>query len=175
MSAELKELISETQAKFKADPDEAKAVFRSESALQQGMQSRVTLGDHEIIVDEPESLGGANTGPNPVELILAALGSCQEITYRAYATALDIPLESVSVTLEGDIDLRGFFGVDDSVRPGYQGIKGTVLINSSADEATLQMLRTAVNAHCPVLDILTKPVPVELDLSIEHSTAAAAE
>ncbi len=175
MSAELKELIFETQAKFKADPDEAKAVFRSESALQQGMQSRVTLGDHEIVVDEPESLGGANTGPNPVELILAALGSCQEITYRAYATALDIPLESVSVTLEGNIDLRGFFGVDDSVRPGYQGIKGTVRINSSADEATLQMLRTAVNAHCPVLDILAKPVPVELDLSIEQTAAAAAE
>ena len=173
MSTELRDLISATQAKFRAEPKEAQATFRSESALQQGLQSRVAMRDHEMIVDEPEALGGTDTGPNPVELVLAALGTCQEITYRAYATALGIPLDTVSVTLDGDIDLRGFLGVDESVRPGYQGIKGTVRITSSADEATLQKLRDAVNAHCPVLDILTKPVPVNLELDIEAVTAAA--
>jgi putative redox protein len=53
-------------------------------------------------------LGGADTAPNPVEYILAALGSCQEITYRLYADALGIPLNGVSVELTGAIDLRGF-------------------------------------------------------------------
>lgn len=173
MSAELRDLISATQAKFKAEPKEAQATFRSESALQEGLQSRVAMRDHEMIVDEPEALGGTDTGPNPVELVLAALGTCQEITYRAYATALGIPLDSVSVTLDGDIDLRGFFGVDDTVRAGYQGIKGTVRISSPADEAKLRMLQDAVNAHCPVLDILTKPVPVDLELDIETVTEAA--
>jgi OsmC-like protein len=52
-------------------------------------------------------LGGTDAGPNPVELVLAALATCQEITYRAYATALGIPLESVSVRLEGLLDLIG--------------------------------------------------------------------
>ena len=102
-------------------------------------------------------------------------GSCQEITYRAYATALGIPLEKVSVTLDGDIDLRGFFGVDDSVRPGYGEIKGTVKLTSTADEADLQKLRDAVNAHCPVLDMLTRPVPVSLELDLGEHRAAAAE
>ena len=81
-------------------------------------RSEVALRDHRLVVDEPESLGGTDSGPNPVELILAALGTCQEITYRAYAAALAIPLEHVSVTLEGDIDLRGFFAVDESVQAG---------------------------------------------------------
>ena len=80
----------------------------------------------------------------------------------------------MSVTLDGDIDLRGFFAVDDSVRPGYNAIRGTVKLVSSAPEADLQKLREAVNAHCPVLDILTKPVPVELSLDIQPSKAAAA-
>ena len=131
------------------------------------------MRDHRLVVDEPESLGGTDTGPNPVELILAALGTCQEITYRAYAAALGIPLEHVAVTLEGNIDLRGFFAVDESIRPGYQKLRGTVRVVSSADEETLAKLQQAVNAHCPVLDIVSNPVPVELTL--EKSESASAE
>ena len=137
MSEELRNLIVETQDAFRADPAEAQATFESVSSLGEGFRSEVALRDHRLVVDEPESLGGTDTGPNPVELILAALGTCQEITYRAYAAALGIPLEHVAVTLEGDIDLRGFFAVDESVRPGYQKLRGTVRVVSSADEETL--------------------------------------
>ncbi len=175
MSAELRELIIEIQGKYKADPKEAQVTFRSESALQSGLQSHVSMRDHKMTVDEPVNLGGKDTGPNPVELILGALGSCQEITYRAYATALGIPLDDVSVTLDGDIDLRGFFGVDDTVRPGFGAIKGTVHLTSSAPEADLEMLRGAVNAHCPVLDMLVNPVPVDLQLDLRQPVTAAAE
>ena len=174
MSNELKELIGKTQAKFKADAGAAKATFASQSALQEGFRSEVSIRQHQVTVDEPESLGGADSGPNPVELILASLGSCQEITYRAYATALGIHLENVSVKVEGDIDLRGFFAVDETVRAGYQGIRATVHLESSAGEEQLQQLRDVVNAHCPVLDIVTNPVPVELDLKITQIPVAAA-
>ena len=118
-------------------------------------------------MDEPESLGGSDSGPNPVELILASPDTCREVTYRAYATVMGIPLDNVSVKIEGDIDLRGFFAVDDTVRAGYQKIRGTVQVESSASKEQLQQLRDAVNAHCPVLDIITKPVPVELELELE--------
>ena len=172
MSDELRTLIAETQETFRTDPAEAQATFESVSSLGEGFRSDVTLRDHRLVVDEPESLGGTDTGPNPVELILAALGTCQEITYRAYAAALGIPLEHVAVTLEGDIDLRGFFAVDESVRPGYQKLRGTVRVVSSADEETLAKLQQAVNAHCPVLDIVSNPVPVELTLEKAGSADA---
>lgn len=172
MSAKLKQLISDTQSAFRTDPGAAKATFNSSSRLTEGFRSEVSIRQHRLAADEPPALGGADSGPNPVELILAALGTCQEITYRAYATALGIPLDSVSVDLSGDIDLRGFFAVDDSVRSGYQNIRGTVNIESSASEADLQKLRAAVDAHCPVLDILTNKVPVSLNLSINARKAA---
>lgn len=171
--SDLKTIIADTQSAFAANPRSAVATFESRSALQEGLRTEAKLRHHTLTVDEPEALGGTDAGPNPVELILAALGTCQEITYRAYATALGIPLDNVSVTLEGTIDLRGFFGVDDNVRAGYQSIRGTVRLESSADEDTLRNLRDAVNAHCPVLDILSQPVPVELDLDIQKSSAAA--
>lgn len=175
MSEALRQLIGETQRRFQAEPASAVMAFGSESCLQEGLRSEAVMRDHKVVVDEPEALGGSDAGPNPVELILAALGTCQEITYRAYATALGIPLDKVAVKLTGTIDLKGFLAVDDKVRPGYQRISGTVELHSSASEEQLETLRAAVNAHCPVLDIISNPVPVELDLRIERSPAVAAE
>jgi uncharacterized OsmC-like protein len=133
--------------------------------LTNGFRSDVAVRQHRLIVDEPKALGGSDAGPNPVELILAALGSCQEITYRAFASALGIELRKVSVEVEGDIDFRGFFALDDTVRPGFQEIRAVVRIEADAPETELARLRDVVNAHCPVLDILRDPVPVDIRFS----------
>jgi uncharacterized OsmC-like protein len=172
--SDLRTVIAETQAALRADPAKALATFASSSRLSEGLHSQARLRGHTLSVDEPPALGGTDKGPNPVELVLAALGTCQEITYRAYATALGIPLDSVRVELEGDLDLRGFFAVDDTVRPGYRGIRGTVYLTSSASPEVLDQLRHAVNAHCPVLDIVSNPVPVQLDIAIERTAAKVA-
>ncbi|MAG96094.1 MAG: OsmC family protein [Alphaproteobacteria bacterium] len=172
MSDALRKIIEETQANFRAEPANALATFESKSELQEGFHSEVGLRDHRLTVDEPAELGGTDKGPNPVELVLAALGTCQEITYRAYAAAMGIPLEGVSVTVEGDIDLRGFFAVADDVRPGYGAMRATVELTSSAGEEQLNQLRDMVNSHCPVLDIVSKPVPVSLELRINEPVAA---
>ena len=170
MSAHLKQLISDTQSAFGANPDTAKVTFQSTSRLTEGFRSEVSIRQHKLAADEPPALGGTDSAPTPVELILAALGTCQEITYRAYATAMGIPLDAVSVELTGDLDLRGFFAVDESVRSGYPRIRGTVHLESSASEVELEKLRAAVDAHCPVLDILTNKVPVSLSLSINSTS-----
>jgi putative redox protein len=166
MSQQLKTVIAETQERFRLEPESAIVHFESSSCLQEGLQSQARMRQHTLVVDEPVALGGADTGPNPVEIVLAALGTCQEITYRAYATALGIPLERVSVKLDGEVDLRGFLGVPPDVRPGYRHITGTVTLVSSAPAEQLEKLRDAVNAHCPVLDIITNKVPVELALDL---------
>ena len=166
---DLKSLIVETQAALRDDPTKAMATFASRSGLKSGFESEVKVRNHRITVDEPEALGGTDKGPNPVELVLAALGTCQEIAYRTHAAALGVPLDSVRVELEGDLDLRGFFAVDESIRPGYRGIRGTVHLRSSADPASLERLRRHVDAHCPVLDIISNPVPVDLEIATEQA------
>src|SRR5580765_966982 len=160
----LKDIIVETQTDLLANPDHAIATFSVDSRQVEGLRSETTIRQFSLTVDEPPNLGGTDTGPNPVELVLAALATCQEITYRAYATALGIPLESVSVKLEGLLDLRGFFAVKDDVRAGFKEVRGTVQLKSSAPEAELAELKEIVDAHCPVLDILRAPVPVNLKL-----------
>ena len=139
----------------------------------ENLRSEAQLRQFSLTVDEPPSLGGSDAGPNPVELVLAALATCQEITYRAYATALGVPLESVSVKLEGVLDLRGFFAVDDRVRSGFTGVQGTVTLKSLATQEELAKLKAVVDAHCPVLDILRAPVPVKLELTLAPVPVAA--
>src|ERR1700677_4591257 len=150
----LKEIIVETQASLRADAANARAVFSVDSQQVENLRTEAKIRQFSLTVDEPPTLGGSDAGPNPVELVLAALATCQEITYRAYATALGVPLESVSVKLDGVLDLRGFFAVDERVRAGFTGVQGTVTLKSSATLEELAKLKEMVDAHCPVLDIL---------------------
>ena len=98
-------------------------------------------------VDEPPLIGGTDIGPTPVELVLTALGTCQEIVYATYARVLGIPLDGVDVTAEGRVDLRGFFGVAD-VPAGFQDVTFTVDISSPAPAEDIARLVETVNAHC---------------------------
>lgn len=161
----LKATIEQTQQAFADDPKAAWATVKTQSELTDRFRSEINIRHHELVIDEPPSLGGTDSGPNPIEMILAALGSCQEITYRAFATAMGIPLTKISARVEGDIDFRGFFGVDDSVRAGYQQIRIVMDIESDASDEQLAQLKQAVDAHCPVLDMLANQVPVEANLN----------
>ena len=163
MNNAIAQAISDASAGFRAEPKAARATFRSQSKLNDGFRSDVEIREHRLTVDEPTRIGGSNEGPTPVELVLAALGTCQEITYRAFSTALGIPLEDVAVTVEGDIDFRGFFAIDPAVRSGFEAIRVHVNLKSSASAADLARLRETVNRHCPVLDMLTRPVPVAFE------------
>lgn len=119
-----------------------------------------TSSGHSFVIDEPASLGGEDLGANPVEHLLAALGACQVITYQVWAGQLGIRVDSVDVRLAGTIDLRGFFGLDDGVRPGFDAIELEVRLGGPEDDATYADLVRQVDAHCPVLDSVTGPVPV---------------
>ena len=167
MSNNLKETISNLQKDFTANPKNAVVQYESNSILKEGLQSVVTLREHKLVVDEPKSFGGKDEGPSPVELILAALATCQEITYKAFATAAGINIESVSVKLKGELDLQGFLALNKNTRPGFQSISGTVDIKSSAE---IDKLIDTVNTHCPVLDILSKGVPIKLFQKVSSSS-----
>lgn len=150
-------------------PSAASATFRAESRQVDGLHSRVTIRDFTVDVDEPSSLAGTDRGPNPVELALAALATCQEITYRLYADALGIRVDGISISLEGDLDLRGFFSVDPSVRPGFTAIRGTINIQSPEGPEAIARLRETVDRACPVLDLLSNPTPVSLEVALRES------
>jgi putative redox protein len=157
-----KALFDVTQVKLREGTVANPIHVRVRSRNQGGFRSTVKIRDFELTIDQPKGFGGANTGPKPSEVLLAALAACQEITWRLYADALGIPLAGIEVELDGLQDLRGFLDVDPKTRAGFQQIVGTVLVDSPAADADIERLKRAVDLHCPVLDDLRAPTPVAL-------------
>lgn len=145
---------------FSANPAKAKATFSAGTELVEGLRAEVNARQHTIVIDEPSALGGTDTGANPVEAVLAGLASCQAITYRVWAANLGIALDRVTVEAEADIDLLGFFGIDRSVRAGFNDVRLQVALDGPESPERYRELAAAVDAHCPVLDIVANPVPV---------------
>ena len=164
MQFRFKKVWDETRQKLASEPQRRHARTSVESRLVDGFESRVSIRDFVVTVDQPLGFGGSNKGPKPSEYVLAALAACQEVTYRLYADALGIPLRSVSVKAEGIQDLHGFLGVDPEGRPGFQQVNVTVTLDSPAPAEDLERLKTTVDRHCPVLDDLRTPIAVSLTL-----------
>ena len=158
-----KQIFVTRQSQLARAPERAAAKFQVTGRSAKGLHSKVNVRGFSVHVDEAEGIGGNDEAPNPVEYALAALAACQATTYRLYADALGIPVRDVSVTLEGEVDLRGLFSAAPGVRPGFQGIKGTVVFDSSASDEELEQLKRIVDAHCPVLDLFTNRTPVIMD------------
>jgi putative redox protein len=161
----LSTLIADTRKAVDDDAANAQAVFSAQGTLVGITEVDIRTGTHTFKVDEPAALGGADAAANPVQYALASLGSCQAITYRFWAEQLGIPFDSLTVRLEGDLDIRGFFGFDDTVRPGFTAIRIDVRVSGPESAERYAELAAAVDAHCPVLDLFTNSVPVTRTIS----------
>lgn len=145
----------------KKNPTTKDVTFSIESKLERGFTTEIKVRDFEFISDEPKNLGGENKGPNPVEYVLGALAACQEIVIKAYASQLDIAIQNVRVEASGDLDLEGFFNLSETTRPGFNNVKyKTIITTEETDPQKLQLLKDFSNERCPVLDIISNPVPV---------------
>ncbi|GAA3802997.1 MULTISPECIES: OsmC family protein [Amycolatopsis] len=162
----LTDVIEGTRQAVSADPANAAVSFTVDHQLVGGTATQVDVKvrDHAFRVDEPAPLGGTDTAANPVEYALAALGSCQVITYQFWAAKLGVPLTSVKVTVEGDLDLHGFFGFNET-RPGFTDVRVTVDLDGPASREAYEDLKRQVDEHCPVLDLFRNPTPTKTALA----------
>jgi uncharacterized OsmC-like protein len=156
----LSTFVADTRKAVADDLANAQAVSAAHETSAGVIEVDVRAGSHTFTVDEPPALGGVDAAANPMRYALAALGSCQAITYRFWAEQLGIAFDSLTVRVEGDLDIRGFFGFDDTERPGFAGIQVEVTVTGPEAPGRYRELAAAVDEHCPVLDLFRNPVPV---------------
>lgn len=120
-----------------------------------------------IHTDEPFELCGNNQYPNPQETLLAALNSCMTVGYAALCSLEGIELEELRIETKGDIDLRGFFGLDDGISPGYDGLDYTVHIKGNGTPEQFRKIHEAVQKTSPNYFNLSRPVPLNAELVVE--------
>ena len=118
----------------------------------------------ELDADEPPLLLGEDIGPNPVEYALTALAACVTTALVYHAAAKGIKLNAVEARLEGDIDLRGFLGISDDVRRGYENIRIYYKIDADVPDDQLEELVQMGTKYSPVFDTISNPVNVTAQL-----------
>ncbi len=121
----------------------------------EGLKTTTSVREFEVACDEPVESGGTNLGMNPVELLLASLGSCMTIAAFYLAPAQGINVSAFSVELEGDVDPDGFMGLNPDVRNGFSEIRITPHISCDAPADRAREFVELVASRCPVHDTLS--------------------
>ncbi|MGY1691110.1 OsmC family protein [Geodermatophilus sp. SYSU D01105] len=162
----LSRVVDDVAATIAGDAGNAVVTFRATGHGLETVGTELRIGRHTVQQDEPTVFAGTDAAPNPVEYALAALLSCQLVTYRFWAAKLGVPIEDIRATVDGDLDLRGFLGLDEQVRPGYGEVRVRVAVRGPAAPERYQELAAAVNEHCPTLDIFRNSTPVRTELVV---------
>jgi uncharacterized OsmC-like protein len=175
-----------TIGQIKNKPDLGHFQFRTFNKWQDGTHNQATLrgfygAGQEIKhaksmafnVDEPPILGGKDEGGNPVEYLLVALSGCLTTTLVAHSAAKGIPLKKVESRVEGDIDLRGFLGISEEVKVGFEQIRVFFKIEADISEEQKEELIRMAQKYSPVHNTISQQTAVLAQLEKVAAPASA--
>ena len=162
----------------KRDPAKGKTNWHVTTTWQGQARSRAEIGCYEIggekvprrfsiDIDEPRELGGSNSFANPQEHLIAALNACMTVGYVAQCSVRGITLDSLAIETDGEIDLRGFLGIDPAVPRGYEKLSYTVRIKGNGTKEQFAEVHNAVMATSPNFYNLSQPVALQPALVVE--------
>jgi uncharacterized OsmC-like protein len=171
------EQMFQTLDAIKAQPELATFRFRTTNRWIGGAHNRSTIKDfygagqedtsrteaHVLDAGEPEVLLGADTGPNPVEYLLHSLAACLTTSLAYVAAARGVRLTEVESTLEGEMDARGAFGLDDDYRNGFERIRVSFRVEGDAPEEELRAVIDRATQRSAVYDMVSNGVPVQFE------------
>jgi uncharacterized OsmC-like protein len=162
----------------KREPAKGKTNWHVTTTWQGQTRSRAEIESYEIggetvprrfsiDIDEPRELGGSNRFANPQDHLIAALNACMMVGYVAQCAVRGIALESLAIETDGEIDLRGFLGIDPAVPRGYENLNYTVRIKGNGTSEQFAEVHQAVMATSPNFYALSRPVTLKPTLVVE--------
>jgi putative redox protein len=166
----VKEAVLATVEAIKNDAAVAKVQYRAQTQWEEDVRCTGQVRDFDtMVIDEPAAFGGGDSAVSPADIVLVALGTCQEIMYVALASTMDIPLDEVKVDVSADLDLRGLAGMDPEKPRGLLAMSYDVRNKSPAPEQHNTRLVDLVENQCPLLDTLTRSVKVSGNVKFNDS------
>lgn len=169
--------LSEYVNEVKTSPQEGQLQYNMSLDWQTGTRSTaqttgMNIGPHRVsrnfgwTVDEPRQLLGANHGATPQELLLSGVAGCILVSFIIGASINDIVMESLNVQISGELDLSGFFNLENSKSVGFTNLSYMVTVKSNAPAEKLNELHKMVQERSPNLMSLKQPIPVSGELVI---------
>lgn len=114
----------------------------------------------ELIVDEPEMLGGEDSAANPVEYLLAGYAGCLNVVFGIVAKELNIEIKNLQINIDGDINPNRFLGISNEERAGFKLLNVEIKLETNVNKELEALLIQSVKSRCPINDNLSNPTPI---------------
>lgn len=170
--------LNDTIEAIQADKTLAWFEFRIENEWIDGGYNKTTVKDYygvndniahetgfEMFNDEPPVLLSGDKAPNPAENLLHAIAGCVTTSIAYHAAAKGVSVDAIRTRFEGDVDLRGFLGLSDEVRPGYKGIRVVFDIEGDLTAEEKREVMALGPKFSPIFDSVSNGVPIECSIS----------
>ena len=139
--------------------------FKINAVSESPTRTVVSARDFKMVIDEPQNLGGDDTGANPVEYLLGALSGCLNVVGHMVAKEMGFDFHGMQIDIEGGLNPAKFMGLSSDERTGYQYINVKIRPNTNVEEEVLAKWVKAVEERCPVSDNIGNATPISIDLS----------
>ena len=139
-------------------PSLGRSTAVSRTRVRHGLICEIEEGAWKLTADLPAQLGGTGSAPTPGVFGRAAFGSGLAVGYLLHAAKLRVPIASLEVEVQADYDNGALFGTSKTP-PGYQEVRYTVTVESTAPERDVRRVIDEGDAHSPYLHIFANPQP----------------
>jgi uncharacterized OsmC-like protein len=139
-------------------PSLGRSTAVSRTRIRRGLTCEIEEGVWKLTADLPAQLGGTGSAPTPGVFGRAAFGSGLAVGYMLHAAKLRVPIASLEVEVQADYDHGTLFGVSKTPS-GYQEVRYTVTVESTAPEHDVRRVIDEGDAHSPYLHIFANPQP----------------
>jgi uncharacterized OsmC-like protein len=163
----LREIQEPIKARYRDEPDAARITLRATGSTADGaMSCSVDLGRALYAAGAHPGVGGSGSAACSGDLLLGALAACAQLTCQMVAANMGLDGLAVSVTVEGDLDLRGTLGTAD-VPVGFEAIRVRFTVSGDVPDDRLDKLKERTERYCVVLQTLLAPPHVEARWSLD--------
>src|SRR3954454_18731493 len=142
------------------DPSTGQGSFTTVTTWQDGARAHTTARSFSIETDEPAPLGGTDAAVDPMELVLAAVGTCLTIGWVTQARKRGVDYRDLQIEVSGNYDLRGYLDIDDDTRPGFTDISYTVTVDTVSSPEQLAEIKDGAERTSPMSDNVLNSTPV---------------
>ena len=158
IAAYLKRLENMNKYKFTEKGDELYiSTLTAETEQIEFLHVQTKILDLILDNDAPKELGGSGLYATPMQMFLASLANCLEISALVYFTLANVKINSLKVKVDATYDKRAVLNLKDAPLPGFYDYKITWYINTNEKLNKIKQVLKKVESNCPVRGSIERP------------------
>ena len=165
-SAELKNLQAPLKDQYRLAPETAVITLKAQGTLGEDASCKMATGRALVEAGLHPATGGTGELACSGDMLLEALAACAGVTLRVVAIAIDFPLRSGQVFVEGDLDFKGTLGLSKESPVGFREIRLRFELDTDATDEQVAALKKLTERYCVVYQTLVQGIPVNTEYRI---------